>query len=566
MFSLRRSEVSKNLLQQAILENISSRGRLTYGKIGRVVMIILGLGKLNNDLYEKILKLFGGINGNPQWKTFIQNLRGNVDIAFPHAIVPDNISKPPREWSLLFRLYEALKDTFNANLMKENDYISPGCFLYLVERLLILASSFHGYFITSMSSFVEWFIYEKVDNIPNSTFISGVQPFLGRIYESIINFVRQLLCNKKDTLEWIRRSNIIYAKDYYSLLVLRLVAIICLVYLNSGSFLDSLSELLGRSYITEQLPFEFYDVLKRRQKHLHMDVNVLAEAFKKVHNPLVIVSLGKNCSQFLCPNAIFVDMTAKQSWEDMLRVMRLQTVEASRGQIGAIEVGATNACGEVLSSDSYDHGGYKLVPSNLASQGDLNNIIGIELPINYSYFWDRFFEALKLLEVGGDPRCMLENDQAMKVNLGKCIHLLSIIMSECHQMNIYYKHENLLKEVAGMLEELNLLSVALDVRELQLENNMSMIGELSKRLQTRRRHVEPFLRWTSKIDNTLVDWYNEMDSDGEAKEGSSVDKGKSNASKVAAMSGAYNQSSKETQNKGNNKSKKKNRGKGSRKK
>ncbi|KAG6655277.1 hypothetical protein CIPAW_05G204300 [Carya illinoinensis] len=586
MFSLRGSEVSKNLLQQAILENISSRGRLTYGKIGRVVMIILGLGKLNNDLYEKILKLFGGINGNPQWKTFIQNLCGNVDITFPQAIVPDNINKSPREWSLLFRLYEALKDTFDANWMKENDYISPGCFLYLVERLLILASSLHGYFITSMSSFVEWFIYEEVDNIPNSTFISGVQPFLGRIYESIINFVRQLLCNKNDTLEWIRMSNIIYAKDYYSLLVLRLVAIICLVYLNSGSFLDSLSELLGRSYITEQLPFEFYDVLKRRRKHLHMDVNVLAEAFKKVHNPLVIVSLGKDCSQFLCPDAIFVDMTAKQSWEDMLRVMRLQTVEASRGQIGAIEVGATNACGEVLSSDSYDHGGYKLVPSNLASQGDLNNIIGIELPINYSYFWDRFFEALKPLEVGGksrciwdrffealkplevggNPRCMLENDQAMKVNLGKCIHLLSIIMRECHQMNIYYKHENLLKEVAGMLEELNLLYVALDARELQLENNMSMIGELSKRLQTRRQHVEPFLRWTSKIDNTLVDWYNEMDSDGEAKEGSSVDKGKSNASKVAAVSGAYNQSSKETQNKGNNKSKKKNRGKGSQKK
>ncbi|KAG6714356.1 hypothetical protein I3842_05G198900 [Carya illinoinensis] len=586
MFSLRGSEVSKNLLQQAILENISSRGRLTYGKIGRVVMIILGLGKLNNDLYEKILKLFGGINGNPQWKTFIQNLCGNVDITFPHTIVPDNINKSPREWSLLFRLYEALKDTFDANWMKENDYISPGCFLYLVERLLILASSFHGYFITSMSSFVEWFIYEEVDNIPNSTFISGVQPFLGRIYESIINFVRQLLCNKKDTLEWIRRSNIIYAKDYYSLLVLRLVAIICLVYLNSGSFLDSLFELLGRSYITEQLPFEFYDVLKRRRKHLHMDVNVLAEAFKKVHNPLVIVSLGKDCSQFLCPDAIFVDMSAKQSWEDMLRVMRLQIVEASRGQIGAIEVGATNACGEVLSSDSYDHGGYKLVPSNLASQGDLNNIIGIELPINYSYFWDRFFEALKPLEVGGksrciwdrffealkplevggNPRCMLENDQAMKVNLGKCIHLLSIIMRECHQMNIYYKHENLLKEVAGMLEELNLLYVALDARELQLENNMSMIGELSKRLQTRRRHVEPFLRWTSQIDNTLVDWYNEMDSDGEAKEGSSVDKGKSNASKVAAVSGAYNQSSKETQNKGNNKSKKKNRGKGSQKK
>ncbi|XP_042981748.1 uncharacterized protein LOC122311306 isoform X1 [Carya illinoinensis] len=578
MFSLRESEVSKNLLHQVILENISSRGKLTYGKIGRVVMIIFGLGKLNNDLYVKILKLFDDIDWNPPWKTFIQNLCGNVDISFPHATVPDNISKSPREWSLLFSLHEALNDTYNANWKKENDYISPDCFLYLVERLLILASSFHGYFITSKSSFVEWFIYKEVDNYPNSTFVYEVQPFLGGIYESIINFVQQLLFNKKETLEWIRRSNI-NAKDYYPLLVLRLVVIICLVYLNSGCFSDSLSELLGRSSITEQLPFEFYDVLRRRPKHLHMNVNVLAEAFKKLHNPLVIVSLGKNCSQFLCADAIFVDMTAKQSQEDMLRVLRLRTVEASRGQIGDIEVGATNACGEVLSSDSYDHGGYKLTSSNLASQGDLNNIIGIKLPINYSYFWDRF-EALKPLEIGGDPRCMLENDQTMKVNLGECIHILSIIIRECRQMNIYHEDENLLKEVAGMLDELNLLSVSLDAREQQPGNNMSTIGELSKRLQSRRQHVEPFLNRlflqlttihpveTSKADSTSVDRYNEMDSDSEAKEGSSVDKGKSNTSKVATVSGAYSQSSKETQNKGkgNNKYKKKNRSKGGRKK
>ncbi|KAF5450509.1 hypothetical protein F2P56_030851 [Juglans regia] len=63
--------------------------------------------------------------------------------------------------------------------------------------------------------------------------------------------------------------------------------------------------------------------------------------------------------------------------------------------------------------------------------------------------------------------------------------------------------------------------------------------------------------------------FGEMDSEGEAKGGgSSVDKGKSNVSEVAAVSGAYSQSSKETQNKGkgSKKSKKKNRGKGSRKK
>ncbi|KAG7980453.1 hypothetical protein I3843_05G183000 [Carya illinoinensis] len=118
------------------------------------------------------------------------------------------------------------------------------------------------------------------------------------------------------------------------------------------------------------------------------------------------------------------------------------------------------------------------------------------------------------------------------------------------------------------------------IRELQPGNNMSTIGELSKRLQSRRQHVEPFLNKlflqlttihpveTSEIDNTSVNRYDEMDSNSEAKEGNSVDKGKSYASEVAAVSGAYSQSSKETQNKGkgSNKSKKKNRSKGSRKK
>nr|XP_023876777.1 uncharacterized protein LOC111989221 [Quercus suber] len=379
MFSLRESEFSRNLLEQVIIENISLKGKLTYGQIGRVVVMTLGLGKINNGLYKEILKRFDGTDGNPPWKKFIQVLRGNMGPEHPQGTLSDNNYESPRELCVLLKLQEALMDTYNAN-WREVDYISPGCFLYLIERLLILASYFQGYFITSKSSFAEWFVYQDADTNPNSTLVAQMRPS-HVIFEFIVNVVQQLLYDKNNTMDWIRRSNI-NVKDYYPLLVLRLVSIICLVHLNSGEFLEFLFALLGRSYITEQLPREFYDVLWRRRKHIN--VNVLAEAFKRIHNPLVIVSLGGKCSSFLCPDAIFVDMTVKQCKELMLKVLFPETVKPSQGQTETFEVEATDFGNEVLSSGIYgqDSRNCKSAPSNfalVADQGDLNNINGSRL-------------------------------------------------------------------------------------------------------------------------------------------------------------------------------------------
>ena len=141
-------------------------------------------------------------------------------------------------------------------------------------------------------------------------------------------------------------------------------------------------------------------------------MNVLAEAFKNIHNPLVIVSLGGDCSHFLCPDALFVDMTKKQCREDMLKVLFPETVKASQGQTGAVEVEGTNPCSEVLSSVSYDQDGCKFAPSNfslVADQEDLNNMNGSKLQV-----WE-IFEALNSLKHGKNPRISLSNAQIIKV-------------------------------------------------------------------------------------------------------------------------------------------------------
>ena len=228
-----------------------------------------------------------------------------------------------------------------------------------------------------------------------------------------------LIYNKKDTMKWIKMSRI-NAKDYYPLLVLRSVAIVCLAHVNHGNYSYLLFYLLHRSYITEQLPSDFYDVLGRRLDHFN-NVNVIAEAFKKINNPLVIVSLGKNCSQFLCPDAIFVDMTGKQCRENIVRVLFPTTVKALQGQTGIIQVESTNSCSEVPSSGNDDQESCELVPSNFV----LNNINGSKLPMNCSYFWE-MLEALKSLENGRDPNSIFPNARVIKV-MQNCFTLFSTL-------------------------------------------------------------------------------------------------------------------------------------------
>ncbi|KAH9658796.1 UvrD-like helicase ATP-binding domain-containing protein [Citrus sinensis] len=315
MISLKGTELYRNIIREVVYKHIGLKGNLSYGQIGNAVVMILRNGKLGNDVYGRVAKRF---DGNTPWKEFVESLSFDMGLESCRGSALHN-HDDMKEVSHVWKFYRALCDTYEAN-WRRADYITPDCFLYLIERLLILLSSFKGCIFTTKSSFVDWLIYQEWSTNPTCSLFTDLHQLFGVVHEFIFNIVQQFLYNEKETMEWIKKS-CTEIKDYHSLVVLRLVMIVCLLHLNFGNSLNLLVDLLGRNNISVKLPWEFYDALRRRRKR---DIQiVIAEAFEKIGNPLVVANLGEICSEIACPDAIVLDMKVTRRKKDILGILRM---------------------------------------------------------------------------------------------------------------------------------------------------------------------------------------------------------------------------------------------------
>ncbi|KAI9170204.1 hypothetical protein LWI28_024307 [Acer negundo] len=461
MISLRGTEVYRSILEDIIFQCIGLKKNLSFGQIGRVAVMICGSGKMQNELYQQVVKK---CDGNSPWKVFLESLYAKMVLESQQSSAPHNRDILLNEVSVVQKFHGALLDTYEANWREEHDYISPDCFLYLIERLVLMLSCFQGCVLSTKSSFVDWLVHLDGRTEPISFLqADGRQP-IGHVLESVTHIVQLLLYNKGDTLQWIRKchTNV----NSYSLVVLRLFVIVCLLHLNFGNCVSLLFNLLGKKYITNQLPGDFYVALCRGREHNFRNVNVFAEAFKKIGNPLVIASVVKGCPNFTSPEAILVDMKTSQSKEDILGILFPKNEEFQ---------GHT----EVAESDS----------ASLADQ-DLNTHILNEDKLEMNLirqFW-KIFEALNLVDKEKDQKSVVLNAPSIKVDVEKIIHLLTAVMDGFDS-----EDKRQLDKAVSMLEELKQLLAVLDGSELELENNVSTIEELLQRLQSRRPTMEPLL-------------------------------------------------------------------------
>ncbi|XP_062076340.1 uncharacterized protein LOC133781383 [Humulus lupulus] len=414
LVSFRGTDVCNKFLKQIIVEHCNSRNNLTHRQIGNIAVFVLGSSRLNDELFEMIMKR---MDQNLPWKAFFELLHRSRRSYFPNS-------------SMICSFHGVLVDAYNAKCKRECDPISPGFFLYLVERFVIWSSSYKGYFIATKSAFVEWLIYEEIDSMTKSSSNTsvGFQLSYLELLQFVINVFKDCLYDEQYMIDWINTSPS-RDNESYSLLVSRMVLIICLLHANFGMSSDLLSDLLGMTRITKHLPLKFCVALKSYLDSL--DPNVLAEAFEQIGNSMVVASVGTHVSKSSCPDALHVDVGANCCKNDIVRTLFPKSIEVSTRNSTAGENPPMNLC-----------------------------------------FWE-IFEAINFEGNGRDQEKLTSNAQTIKVELEKYIPQLEEKISS--------------RDMVDMVYELKQLSVALDARDI------SLAKKLAKQVQSRKLRMEGVL-------------------------------------------------------------------------
>ncbi|XP_050947338.1 uncharacterized protein LOC103495156 isoform X2 [Cucumis melo] len=316
MITFRESGLSRSVTEAFILKTINSKGQLSYEKIGKVVIALLGSGKLISGLYDKIA---GRCNVKLHWKAVIDALKRHVTASqTSESSVARKVVEASGEVDLINQLHKALMLTF-VNWKKEFDFMTPNCFLYIVERQFVLVSMSQRCFYTTRSSFIELLICEEwssrqVQRMVNYEISSE------HLFDFIAKMVHELLFNNCGAREWIKRSNI-NSKEYYPIFLLRLVIILCLLSANLGKYYDMLYDFVRKPDMHSQLPEAFSKIFRQRRKKNHRFLNYVAEAVWKIRNPLVKVCFKDVCKKPVAPATILIRMNKIGKKDDIRKLL-----------------------------------------------------------------------------------------------------------------------------------------------------------------------------------------------------------------------------------------------------
>ncbi|WOH13225.1 hypothetical protein DCAR_0832734 [Daucus carota subsp. sativus] len=553
---LRETDLSRKLLEEAIVRDISNNGELTYREIGNVVMMWLGTAR-PKELCGKIINRF---EGNESWMTFLNvdvNIQEKSDLESPLEVARKELTR-------VYSFYKALEDTYGANWRGIN-YISPNCFLYLMDRLLFMVSRFEHFFITTRSSFVEWILCQHTNTYPCSALVPNSQlPSSAEIYDFLASMVHNLLNNKFDTGQWIDRSKLNYS-FYYPLLVLKLFVILCLLCLYSKKYNGLLISLLRRDDVTCMLPKDLLNVLRQSKKRhcIRLAPKLLSEAFSKIGDPLVTVSFGKKYPEEYRV-AICVDLEAVHCREDIIRVLFPRiTQEPVKGALNTSGMEKHLSGGDAI----------RLSSKNLSSDvpsADLNPN-GLSLKMN----WGVFDDMIDALKTKGSRKAesfinFMSKAAKSKVEIDSNIEFLTAVITQFSENPDDCNNGSAFSEANKMLDELRQLSSAFNTRDKKHHHNFQTLGELLNSLQSKRPKLEIFLdqspMWKSTLPEDAADSNDIIKSQDSSKQRNEeavkpIDKGVDSLSNIVSsgtQNASTNQKTGGKKGKANNKSKKKN--------
>ncbi|XP_048319279.2 uncharacterized protein LOC107429676 isoform X2 [Ziziphus jujuba] len=316
MVNLRGRGEVKNAVREIFNRNISSKSHLSLGEIVNLVMMVMRVSrKLGGELCQQISERS---KNHPLWRSCIVSLEENLRLESKPGSSSAISLHPRKHVSLVENFHKALRNTYFSDLITES--VSPGCLMYLVERLLLLVFYSQGYFFSTKSTFLEWLIHEDWNPKISRRAAFDWQSRFVTVLDLVAGIVEELLCNEQDAIKWIQSSKI--SSEFHPVLVLRLFTVLCLLCLNSRKYFELLFKLLENKEISSKLPQQFCRTIQRlKPGYLNANVNVFAEAFGKIGNPLVIVRSRKKCLNFECQNAIFVDLNVDYGRDKLMSIM-----------------------------------------------------------------------------------------------------------------------------------------------------------------------------------------------------------------------------------------------------
>ncbi|KAG9442386.1 hypothetical protein H6P81_018240 [Aristolochia fimbriata] len=490
MVSVRQSEDVRQMLHGILIDNLSPEsGQLTYGQVGRAVMIVLVSGGLSDVLYEKFCS---HLHHMPLWKLFLQQLVTYFESGLGRS-------------SLARKLLEALDSTFLTNWAMQHDYIPPHCFIYLLEFLLLLSSTCprgDNSFFTTKSSMFQFLICQNWSSYFGVQMVHDLQ--LVNTLQCSLDFVERvagdLLMSKQGMIGWIKKAYKKSGLDYYSVLVRRLVLVVCLAHLNCWRFSSRVSFLLSRKEIIFALPQFFWQKLKRVDSGYMRSVRAVSEALESIGNPLVIVSSKSNSSKFSSMNVITVTHEVFQNREDVLQSLFPKT---SEGKCVPLELLKRKSIGaDYFSNNNQCQNEHKPSPSSLVEDQMLeraNREHADDLGEKYRKFWN-IFDSLILEKLDMDKSD--SSTHHLKLQVDELIYVLGAAMGRLDQgYNGKVLSGHLSADMGGMLDDLKQLSNALDTRYKGLDYSIPMVRVLFSKLQQRKPNVQPVLDSVFSVDN-----------------------------------------------------------------
>ncbi|XP_065006947.1 uncharacterized protein LOC135637969 [Musa acuminata AAA Group] len=336
-------------------------GKLTHGQIGRLVMLLFLTGQLSDELFKMIMNCLTDMQ---PWRDFIEQYRTFLNFGFAR-------------FPVISTFESALQSSFNVYWKNEIDYLSPHCFIYLIECLTFFASSCRGlggHFFTTKSSLLEMikchgckgYMTACLSSVPDLS-QNTVQLSLGYIIETI----KILLGDKHQLFAWMNKSSM--RRESYPLLALKLVIILYLTHLNAGRSTYAIGRFLSENKIYEDLPKAFSVQLLHQAKNYGAGgsfqfIGVFAEALRMVGNSLVIVCSAESPVMLSSLNALTINSEHLRCTEKVFALlfpekkMIFQSKQSERKPIekGSIVIDPSNNRNQEVDS----------IPSNVSHEKD----------------------------------------------------------------------------------------------------------------------------------------------------------------------------------------------------